>query len=62
MEQGVLVKADLLLQVLVAEDAAALATVMAAGEETKRLLAARGGADDSGAIRLNGSVSSVRSG
>lgn len=54
-----LIEADLFLQVLVAEDAAALATMMAAHEKPERLLATRGGADDSGAIRLNDSVSSV---
>lgn len=59
MEQSVLIEADLFLQVLVAEDAAALATMMAAHEKPERLLATRGGADDSGAIRLNDSVSSV---
>lgn len=52
MEQSVLIEADLFLQVLVAEDAAALATMMAAHEKPERLLATRGGADDSGAIRL----------
>jgi hypothetical protein len=52
VEQSVFVEADLLLEVLVAEDAAALATVMATHEETEGLLAARGGADNSRTIRL----------
>ena len=52
MEQGLLVEANLLLQVLVAEDAAALAAVMATHEEAKRLLAARSGTDDGGAVGL----------
>lgn len=52
VEQGVFVETDLLLEVLVAEDAATLATVMATHEDTERLLAARGGAHDSRTIRL----------
>lgn len=45
VEQSVLVEADLLLEVLVAEDAAALATVMATHKDAEGLLAARSGAD-----------------
>lgn len=52
MKQRLLVEANLLLDVLVAEDATALATVVATHEETKGLLAARGSADDSRTVRL----------
>lgn len=59
MEARKLVKADLVARVLCAEDAAALAAVVTALEESKGLLARRGGADQRGSIGLKKRVSII---
>ena len=59
MEESILVEPDLLMNVLPAEDATTLSTVMAANKETERGLASRCSAHGSGTIRLNVCVSFI---